>query len=381
MEKDDYYQVLKISKSASQSEIKKTYRKLAIKWHPDKNKAENAADVFANIKEAYDVLRDEKKRKLYDQHGHDWEKVNEMGGMGGMNGMNGMFNMMRPNKKKLPPTIQIPIEVMLEQLFKGFAKEVKYTKNIICKSDCGEPISCEKCDGKGMSVKIIKMGHMITQQVHACSTCNGTGHKTNTKNIKIRVTFEKETDHTCPFIIKEKGHEYYSDNHLNTADIAIVLQIKPHKTFKHGFSFKGVSHHSNLLTNIKITSVEALCGWVRTIKGLDDKDILVRNENTSQNGDIMIIRGQGLYRSDRTGRGDLFIQMTHDKINLTIDQRNCIYKILSNGKNLEKILELNTEKEYLTPIEESEYILSKELEHNGNDSGSDNDEQPQCVQQ
>merc|ERR1711871_459522 len=193
------YKTLGINQDASESEIKKAYRKLAIKFHPDKNKdnQEEAAEKFKDISEAYQILSDPEKRKLYDQLGMDGVNGSGMqfnpndlfehlfGGMGGMGGFpfGDMFNQgnMRKREKVAEP-VMIKKKVTLEEIYLGKEINVNYTQTSHCKacqgtgSKSGKSSQCQTCQGSGVRNVVQQIGPgMIQQFQKTCDVCNGSG--------------------------------------------------------------------------------------------------------------------------------------------------------------------------------------------------------------
>tara|TARA_A100001037_G_scaffold160116_1_gene144300 strand:+ start:28389 stop:29444 length:1056 start_codon:yes stop_codon:yes gene_type:complete len=193
--KDDYYDLLGVAKSATQEELKKAYRKLAIKWHPDKNKDNpDAEEKFKKISEAYEILSDEDKRSKYDQFGHSAFSGNS-GGHGGFHSnpfdifnsffggsaggtFSSFFGNDQGQQTKKSASLQVAIEVPLKNLVNETERELKYNKHIHCKSCNGSGETsqtttsvCPQCNGKGAVFR--QMGIMQVQQ--QCPKCSGTG--------------------------------------------------------------------------------------------------------------------------------------------------------------------------------------------------------------
>ena len=171
----DYYKILGVSRSATSADIKKAYRKLSMKYHPDKNSAANAAAKFADISTAYTVLFDEEKRATYNRGGEEAVQMKEQRdnqpqtdpfsifehfGFGGMGGGGG-----RGQEEQRTPDVQIPVRVTLKQLYEGDQLEVSYVRQV----SCPEASSCQKnnneCHGPGIKVKMQQLAPGFVQQV------------------------------------------------------------------------------------------------------------------------------------------------------------------------------------------------------------------------
>tara|TARA_A100001015_G_scaffold313996_1_gene422522 strand:+ start:373 stop:1059 length:687 start_codon:yes stop_codon:yes gene_type:complete len=186
----NYYNILGVEKSASQEEIKKKYRKLAMKYHPDKNPGKDAENNFKEISEAYSILGDPQKRKEYDM------PANPFPGFGGFTGRTGdvwsdffgdfgqdIFKSRRPNKKQKPrkqPKPQVRFNVNLEELLSGEIQQVfeyEYVVDCVhCDGQGGyDPTVCKACNGAGSVVQTYQAGTMTIQSTVPCGNCGGRG--------------------------------------------------------------------------------------------------------------------------------------------------------------------------------------------------------------
>ena len=184
------YDVLNISSDANDNDIKKAYRKLSIKWHPDKN-----PDNKEEISEAYSILSDSDKRKQYDAYGMDFLKNQSDGGHGfnpedifsqffggGGGGSPFGFNFGGQGPRQAPKEdITLKVETSLEQIYNEENIEINYPQKNFCSSCDGtgskskNKPTCNECDGKGKKIQVIRMGPMIQQMVQDCRKCRGTG--------------------------------------------------------------------------------------------------------------------------------------------------------------------------------------------------------------
>lgn len=186
MEKD-YYKILGLDRNASEDEIKKSYKKLAIQWHPDKfvneseDKKKEAEEKFKDISEAYTVLSDPDKKRQYDNGGFDFSSIfgngwNPFGGFADIFGNHG-----RRQQQTVPKgqDVHVEVKVSVEEIYNGCEKTIKYNRYIRC-SECdgagGEDIRvCDKCHGTGHVTHIQQNGFMTFQQTVACDKCHGIG--------------------------------------------------------------------------------------------------------------------------------------------------------------------------------------------------------------
>lgn len=168
----DYYKILSVSKSASASEIKKAYRKLSLKYHPDKNSAPDAADKFAEISVAYDVLSDPEKRETYNRGGEEAVKQQEQRANTPQHDPFSIFEHFgfgggghRQQEDQRTPNIEIPVRVTLRQLYLGELLDVEYIRQVVCV----EAGSCQKnnqdCQGPGIKVRMQQLAPGFVQQI------------------------------------------------------------------------------------------------------------------------------------------------------------------------------------------------------------------------
>ncbi|KAK5965670.1 DNaJ domain (Prokaryotic heat shock protein) [Trichostrongylus colubriformis] len=316
-----YYDVLGVQPNATDSELKKAYRKLALKYHPDKNP--EGGEQFKLISQAYEVLSDEKKRQLYDQGGE--EALQGGGGGGEFHNPFDVFDMFfgggkRQRERGVRPTVH-QMKVSLEQLYNGFSKKLKVTRTVIC-TDCkglggaaGSVVKCSDCKGRGMIIRVMQLAPGMIQQVQSpCSNCKGTGEmipaKDRCKGCQgqkkrkveeiLEVHVEKGMKDGDKILFEGRGDE---DHDVPPGDIVIILDEKDHNTFFR----KG----DNLIMNLEIELVEAMCGFSRVIKTLDDRTLYfnVLPGEVIKHADMKVIYGEGMpHRRNPQEKGDLILQ-------------------------------------------------------------------------
>ncbi|KAG2672473.1 hypothetical protein I3843_13G036100 [Carya illinoinensis] len=263
-----YYEILGVSKSASQDDLKKAYRKAAIKNHPDKG---GDPEKFKELAQAYEVLSDPEKREIYDQYGEDALKE----GMGGGGGGHDPFDIFqsffggnpfggggssRGRRQRRGEDVVHPLKVSLEDLYNGTSKKLSLSRNAICSkckgkgSKSGASIKCSGCQGSGIKVSIRHLGpSMIQQMQHACNECKGTGETINDKD-------------RCP---QCKGEKVVQEKKVLEV-IVFVLQQKEHPKFKR----KG----DDLFVEHTLYLTEALCGFQFILTHLDGRQLLIKSE-------------------------------------------------------------------------------------------------------
>lgn len=261
MSSNTYYDVLGVSKNASGADIKRAYRNLVKTHHPDKGGDETK---FKEISEAFDVLKNEEKRRRYD-----------MGGKEALNGprpedmFGSMFSRMGQNNrnvtKKGDPIIQ-NYSISLEELYSGIRKKIKIKRKTIDKTKVEK---CSHCNGRGSVIKTMQMGPMIQQMSVPCEHCKGQGHKfsyeVNSEVIYLEVP--KGAKDQKVIVVQEKGDDIPDGE---TGDLHIVLSEQQHERFNR----KG----SNLFMDYSITLTEALCGFEIDVVHLDGRKLLIKSE-------------------------------------------------------------------------------------------------------
>lgn len=262
-----FYNLLEVDKNASDGDIKKAYRKLAIKHHPDKG---GDPEKFKEITRAYEVLSDREKREKYDKFGEegvdgdggggDPSDIFEafFGGGGGRRGGGGK------RKQKTKDVVQ-PIKVTLEQMYNGATKKMAITRQVIDKQKGVS--TCDECGGRGVRVQTIRMGPMIQQMQSACDACGGQGKSFKTKRerevLEVHIQKGAPPDHKIPF--REMADEHPD---ADTGDVIFVCKQEEHKEFKR----KG----ADLYIERTISLVEALCGFEMELEHLDGRKLLIK---------------------------------------------------------------------------------------------------------
>ncbi len=260
------YEVLGVEKSATPDQIKKAYRKLAVKNHPDKGGDEA---TFKEIQKAFDILGDERKREIYDQGGE--EAVDGEGGGGGMDPFAEMMGRGRgrsrgPQVKKGENMVH-PLKVTLDQIMKGSARTLRLTRKVIDKQKGVE--QCSSCGGRGAKIQTIRMGPMIQQVQKTCDACGGQGMMYRQQ--KVQETLEVHIPKGAP-----DGHKIHFSEKADeipdgeAGDVVFVLQEQPHAEFKR----KG----DDLFIERSISLSEALCGFAMDLTSLDGRKLLIKTE-------------------------------------------------------------------------------------------------------
>lgn len=321
-----YYDVLGVKPSATADELKKAYRKLALKYHPDKNP--NEGEKFKLISQAYEVLSNDEKRKIYDQGG---EQALKEGGSGGGTFTSPMdiFDMffgggMRRSREKKVKDVIHQMNVTLEELYNGAVRKLALQKHVICSKCEGQggkkpPEKCPSCRGTGMQVRIQQLGPGMVSQVQSmCGECQGQGERIHPKDrckncegkkvVKDRKILEVHVDKGMEdgqkVVFSGEGDQ---EPGLEPGDIIIVLDEKEHPVFRRV--------NNDLTMQMHIFLVEALCGFQKPIKTLDDRIIVISTipGEVIKNGEIKAVLGEGMPQyKNPFEKGRLLIQFLVD---------------------------------------------------------------------
>jgi len=339
----NYYELLEVSKTATTDEIKKAFKRLALKWHPDRNlnNRDEADEMFKTINKAYQVLIDERKRQIYDMSGEEGLEggggmENPFGGgmpahfadlFGGMfGGMSGMSQNVQMNSNgvrmgKAPPK-EIQVKVSLEDIYNG--KTISQTVKQITKCmDCNgigtvnpvDILTCNICSGKGKIMKVHRMGHMIQQILQDCYKCGGRGKsiKAGAECVKCRGHKSIGIPKTLDFYMKPgsaTGDKYIlkGDGDWNSAfsepgDVIFVIIEVSSATEK--FTREG----DNLILKKNISLIDALCGTTFIIKQLDGRKLKVSYDEIINPDEIMKIEDEGMpMKNNQYEKGDMIIR-------------------------------------------------------------------------
>ncbi|CAI8411612.1 MAG: Chaperone protein DnaJ [Polaribacter sejongensis] len=333
MAKQDFYETLGISRSASQAEIKKGYRKMAIKHHPDKNPDDKTAEEnFKKAAEAYEVLSDDNKKARYDQYGHAAFDGPQGGGSGGFRGggmdMDDIFSQFgdifgggggggfggfggggQRQARVKGSNLRIRVKLTLEEIAKGVEKKVKVRRKI--QADGVTYKTCSTCNGSGQQMRITNtiLGRM--QTAATCGSCSGAGEIINSKpngaDAQGLITKEETVAINIPEGVTEgvqlkvggKGNEAPGKSSI-AGDLLVLIEEIPHETLKR----EGTNIHYDLYINFS----EAVIGTSKEVDTVTGK-VKIKIDAGTQSGKILRLKGKGLPSIERYGVGDFLIHI------------------------------------------------------------------------
>jgi molecular chaperone DnaJ len=376
MAKQDYYELLGVAKSASADELKKAYRKLAMKHHPDKNPGDKEAEKkFKEINEAYDILKDPQKRAAYDRMGHSAFEGGMGGGAGGFHGGGFDFNaagfgnvfddifseFMGGRQSQAEAALRgadlrYNMEITLEDAYNGLKKNIKIPTNVTCDICHGsgaakdtKPETCPTCHGSGkirarQGFFTIErtcshchgMGQIIKDP---CKTCHGSGRMRKEKTLSVSIP--AGIDDGARIRLAGEGEAGMRGG--PSGDLYIFLHVKPHKFFHRD--------GTNIYCEVPISMSTAALGGEVEVPTIDGHKARVKVPEGTQSGKQFRLKSKGMPLLRTTSKGDMYIQaMVETPVSLSKRQR----ELLEEFKSLEK-------KSHSSPLSEGFFAKIKDL--------------------
>lgn len=363
MAKRDFYEILGLAKNASEDDIKKAYRKLAIKYHPDKNPDDKAAEEkFKEAAEAYEVLSNAEKRQRYDQFGH--AGVGGASGAGGFGGggmnMDDIFSQFgdifggafggfggaggRSGGRRVArgTNLRVKVKLNLTEIANGVEKKIKVNKHVACKTCSGSGAkngqyeTCRSCNGTGAITRVQQtiLGAMQTQTT--CGSCHGEGRiikdKCNTCHGDGIVREEEIIGINIPAGVAD-GMQLSMSGKGNAAprggingDLLIVIEEEEHPHLKR--------EGNHLIYYLSISFPDAAMGTSVEIPTIDAK-AKIKIEPGTQSGKVLRLKGKGLPDVNSYGRGDLLVEISvYTPTNLSLEEKKMLEQ-LKHSKNFE----------------------------------------------
>ena len=327
MAKADYYETLGVNRNASAQELKTAYRRLAMKYHPDRNPSQESEEKFKQINEAYEVLSDPKKRQIYDNYGAD--AVNNGAGFGGgfqsggFSGFEDIFSSVfsdmfggsfgggfggtKRKRARRGNDLQQKIEVTLEQAYTGIEEEINYTRIDTCDvchgtgAEEGSSVkTCPTCKGSGVvqfSQGFFSMrqpcpdcGGQGTILEHPCKACRGSGRtkKKNTLKVKLPAGIKEGS------ILRVANGGDIGTNEGGYGDLYLQVSVKPHKIFERD--------GADLILNTEISYPQAVLGGEIKVQNLMKEELTVEIPKGSTDGSVLSLDGQGMPVLERANK-------------------------------------------------------------------------------
>lgn len=341
MAKRDYYTVLGVPRDASEEEIKKAYRKLAIKYHPDKNPGDKGAEeAFKDATEAYEVLKDSQKRQVYDRFGHDGIRAGAGGGFGGFAGFDladalrafmrdfggfgfeDLFGMggesrQRRSGPQRGRDLQVSLPLTLEEIAAGVEKTLKIKRHQVCDRCDGRGAergssekTCPTCKGSGQIRTVARsiFGQFVNVQLcgtcggegqiieKRCSHCGGTGVVRGSETINVKIPAGVSAGN----YITVRGSGDYGPRGGPPGDVIVVIDEKEHEQF--------TRQRDDVIYEVPISFSQAALGAEIAIPTLDG-DARLKIPVGTQSGKIFVLRGKGIPHLNSFGRGDQLVRV------------------------------------------------------------------------
>jgi DnaJ-class molecular chaperone len=355
------YDRLEVQPNVDENELKKAYRKMSMKWHPDKNQnnKEEATKKFQEISEAYTILSDKDKRQMYDQIGINILKSNGEAPPFNPNDIfeqfMGGFNFHHRQQQREEENCVIQKEVSLEDIYNQRTINIEYKQKVYCDNCQGtgckdnNTSKCSVCQGNGRKIQIIRQGPMIQQIVMPCNNCNGTGqfieennkcmeckgNKYIVRDKMVEVPLKQGLMNGNKVQLNKKGNIYKNGK----TDLIIVINVKPHNIFKRD--------GNDLHMELNIYLYQDLFGFNKLIKHLDGREIVLNYSHQTNGECVCIVENEGM-------------------IDLKGNKGNLYVHIKTNYSNMDKLND--SEKEYLKQLliklNFDEYIKETELTKN-----------------
>lgn len=341
MSKRDYYEVLGVERNASKDDIKKAYRKLAFKYHPDKNPGDKQAEEqFKEATEAYEVLNDAEKRGLYDQYGHAGTSSQASGGFGGYSGagfdlsdalrafmrdfggFGGFEDMFAGggggrSRSRKGRDLQVKVTLTLKEIALGAEKQIRVNKMVACEScsgsgarSGGDHKTCDVCQGAGQIKQVQRsiLGQFINVvDCHKCGgdgvlisdpcpTCSGSGHSRGHETVNVRIPAGVATGN----YITVSGGGDAGERGARAGDLYVIIEEQTDERFER--------HGHDVLIDIPLTYTQLALGTRLEVPTIEGK-VLLKVPAGTPSHKIFRMKGKGIPRLNSYGRGDQLVRV------------------------------------------------------------------------
>ncbi|MFT6791183.1 MAG: molecular chaperone DnaJ [Cellvibrionaceae bacterium] len=337
MSKRDYYEILGVDNDISEKELKKAYRRVAMKHHPDRNPGDEASEEkFKEASEAYEILSNSEKRTVYDQYGHDGVNP-QMGGAGsgGFSNFSDVFGDIfggdgsRRGGRQRGADLQYTLQITLEQAVKGTTSKIRLPTTVTCQTCEGsgaksgsKPIQCSTCDGIGQ-VRMQQgffsvqqtcpncrgQGHIIS---NPCRDCRGNGRVEETKTLSVKVPSGVDTGDR----IRLSGEGQAGPSGGGSGDLYVQISVKSHDIFERD--------DANLHCEVPVDFVDAVLGGEIEVPTLDGR-VKLKIPAETQTGKLFRLRGKGVQPVRSSSKGDLLCRVVVETpVNLSNEQKEIL---------------------------------------------------------
>lgn len=321
-----YYEILQVEREADQDTIKKAYRKLALQYHPDRNPDDKEAEeCFKECAEAYEVLRDPQKRQAYDMYGHEGLRNTGFQGFGGVNDIFSAFSDIfegffgfggggQPGGPRQGRDLRYDLDISLEESAEGKQVTFPVGREMVCES-CGgkgqkggeDPPICQTCGGQGQVLRSQGFFRLAT----TCPACRGQGREVTDPcddcSGRGRIYQEKELSVNVPAGIthgqrlRMRGEGEGGTLGGSPGDLYVVIHVRDHPIFER--------NGDDLYRRLGVSMVQAALGRTVMVDSLIDGQVEMQIPNGAQTGDLVRVKGMGMPRLRRGGRGDMHVQV------------------------------------------------------------------------
>ena len=344
MSKRDFYEVLGVSKTADEREIKKAYRKLAMKYHPDRNSDDpDAEEKFKEASMAYEVLSDAQKRSAYDRMGHAaFENGMGGGGFGGAGNFQDIFGDIFGNfgdifgqarggggRSRRGSDLRYVLDLTLEEAVKGCKKEISFSAPAPCDTcdgkgakDASDIVMCSTCHGQGQIR--MQQGFFAVQQTcpncggsgkqikNPCPDCHGSGVKEKSRTLEVTIPAGVDDGDR----VRLAGEGEAAGGGMQNGDLYVEVNVEPHPVFKR--------QGADLYMDVPVSITDAALGKEVEIPTLDGK-VKIKVAEGTQSGKLLRVRGKGVTPVRTTMKGDLICRiMVETPVNLTREQKDLL---------------------------------------------------------
>ncbi|WP_216782664.1 molecular chaperone DnaJ [Candidatus Profftia tarda] len=364
MAKKDYYEVLGVPRDAEEREIKKAYKRMAIKFHPDRNPEDvKAEEKFKEVKEAYEILTNAQKRAAYDQYGH---KAFQQGGMGGTDGstdfndifgdvFGDIFGGGRRQRSAGGADLRYNMELTLEEAVRGVTKEIRIPTLVLCDTCRGDgtkkgtkPMTCTTCHGAGQVH--IRQGFFTVQQScphckgrgqiikDPCNTCHGNGRIEKQKILSVKIPAGVDTDDR----IRLNGEGEAGNKGAPSGDLYVQITVKAHPIFEH--------QNNNLFCEVPINFAMAALGGEIEVPTLNGR-VKLRIPAETQTGKMFRMRGKGVTSIRSNIQGDLLCRVVVETpVKLNDKQKHLLRELEESFSNSSSVNNSPRSKSFLDGV-------------------------------